>query len=181
MMRRTLSSRRPPDRRRRGEAQAGFTLVETLAALALSALLGVVLWGALSGGTLSARRILSQAVSNAALLRLDDRLRDVVGRVETPFWMASPQVAESEKGLTVKWVDGDSEQSATFAVGDRFVEIGDGEGSTRHRGLEQASFSLAREGGEVVGVRLSLGGSSSLELVARFGGSGLVTAEGAKR
>ncbi len=179
MMRRVRLNGRPPGRH--SASEAGFTLVETLAALALSALLSVVLWGALSGGTLSARRILSQAVSNAALLRLDDRLRDVVGHVETPFWLSSPQVAKTENGLTVGRLNGDSERSAIFAVGDGFVEIGDGERTTRHGGLEAVRFSPARDGGEIVGVRLSLGGPTPLEIVARFGGRGLRTAQEATR
>jgi prepilin-type N-terminal cleavage/methylation domain-containing protein len=158
------------------KGEAGFTLMEMLAALALSALLGTVMWGALSGGTLSARRILSEATENATLLRLDDRLRNVAVRVQTPFWLPGAQTTETEGGFTVNWLDGEFGRWATFEVTDEGVTINDGERTTRYAGFEEAHLSLVREGDASVGVRLSIQGGAPVEMVARFGGSGLRTA-----
>ncbi len=100
----------------------GFTIVEVLVAVAVTSILGMGLWFALS----HAGRLLGKASkvhrNSRQVLFLDDAVRREVGRVRIPFWegMSPFDGHDQSKTLVLPFVDGKRNRELRIDfVGDR--------------------------------------------------------------
>jgi len=100
----------------------GFTIVEVLVAVAVTSILGMGLWFALS----HAGRLLGKASTvhrnSRQILFLNDTVAREVGRVRIPFWegMSLADGHDESKTLTLPFVDGARNRELSIEyVGDR--------------------------------------------------------------
>ena len=78
---------------------AGFSTLEALLALALTAMIGLAAVEAVSGGRRAAAASRARASDSVKLLRLDAALRRAVGEVRVPYWMGRVEAERFALGM----------------------------------------------------------------------------------
>jgi prepilin-type N-terminal cleavage/methylation domain-containing protein len=170
--------RKSPFRRR----EQGFTLVEVLIGMAIMSILGLAVWTAVTVGLRTAGRLHDGALANARLLLLDDRLREAVGRVRVPWWIAEPAVETAPGAWSIPWLDGEPDRKLVISWHDEAVWIDDGQYVSRHPGMTSVVVQPGLEGRDAaLGITLAAvrSDTTSVRIVARYG-SAPVPAQEAK-
>jgi len=94
--------------------QRGFTTFEALVALGLLSLLGGAPIAFSSGGMRAIERARAASASASTLLAMDDRLRNMAGRVRIPYWERRATVALEPGGASVSYYEG--EESSRLGI-----------------------------------------------------------------
>ncbi len=114
---------------RRQEIEAGFTLAEALAALAIFSFLTIIIAVSFSTALKSENRTSNHLRGGIALLRIDDILRQRISRIRTP-WFHPPASPESGMdAIRLNWLDGieDKTLSIEWLPEESLLKIDDGE------------------------------------------------------
>ncbi len=154
--------------------ERGSTLLEVIIAMVVLSLIGVGAWSAAAVSLRAARRTHAGILAGSRLLRLDDRIRDLAGRVLTPYWMPDPEVTLAGGTMSVSGLDGDPGKTFGLSFQDGVLTVAEGEQSTRWGGFKGAELSPALDKDQhIIGVRLDLqtGPGAHTVIVARFGGT----------
>jgi hypothetical protein len=155
-------------------------VLEVLAALLILSLLGIGAWNAVSVSLRLVTRIHDKVLASVRLLELDDRIRDLAGRVRAPFW-APDHAAIMADGVTVPYLDGNPDKSLSLSFRDGKLVVGDGEIISRYIDFMIADFSMAVDSQNMIfGITVALEEKDGerVSITARFGstplGSGVV-------
>lgn len=166
-----MSSRRrtslPPDR------EAGFTLAEVLAALALLSSLALVVAAGFVTGDRSLERVRSSARRSAQVLRMDAAVRGWTQRVLTPYWLPSPRCSRSTGALAVFYLDGSEEAALRLSLRDGILTVGDGIENVRFDGVQDAQMEIVparQRGAPVLRLTVRLAGLQPFTILAALGG-----------
>lgn len=158
--------------------EAGFSFIEILVSMLLSAVLGLVLWSGLSNGEGLVRKTILRSSQAVEILQLDSALRRELERIRVPFWARS-QTAVSQEGsiLSISWLEGYAERRLSLEVRASTILIGETAGG------RMAAFGpfenvrmrlLPDETGRPRGVEISVErGGQPVLIAARFGGNPL--------
>jgi len=153
-------------------AEAGFTLAEALAALALLSALGLVVASGFISGERGLRRVSDGARTNAEVLRMDAVVRSYAQRVLTPYWLPAPRASLSGGTLAVSYLDGSAESALWVVFRDGALTVGDGNENVRFTGVRDAKMEIApaRERGcPVLRLSVQLAGLEPFTILAAFG------------
>jgi type II secretory pathway pseudopilin PulG len=161
-----------------GGSERGSTLLEVIVALLVLSLIGIGAWSAASVSLRTARRTHDGILTGSRLLQLDDRTRDLAGRVLTPFWMTDPEVTLDGTKMSVAYLDGDPGKSFSLEFSDGVLTLTDGDQPTRFGGFQGVEMAPALDADKhIIGVRLDLqtGPGRRTTIIARFGGTPMRT------
>ncbi len=161
--------------------EQGFTLVEVLIGMAVMSILGLAVWTAVTVGLRTAGRFHDGALANARLLLLDDRLRESVGRVRVPWWIARPVVEATAGTWSIPWLNGDPDGKLVISWHDGTVWIDDGQYVSRHPGITGAVVQPGLEDRDAaLGITLTAVRSdkTAVRIVARYGSAPVPPREG---
>jgi type II secretory pathway pseudopilin PulG len=153
--------------------EAGFSFVEILVTLLLLSALGLVLLSGLVGAQGLLRKTIQRTAFAVKILQVDTALRQAMGRVRVPFWLA-PESAVSQEGslLAISFLDGDPQQRLTLELRDGRIRIAQSGGAWNSFGpFPGAGLKLFRdEAGRPQGVEVSIDrGGETTRILARFG------------
>jgi prepilin-type N-terminal cleavage/methylation domain-containing protein len=84
----------------------GFTLVETLTAIAVISIAGLALLSGVSMATRTLEKAKTRAIHATRLLNADERLRELIGQVAIPFWERNAGFAVRNETLELPWYQG---------------------------------------------------------------------------
>jgi prepilin-type N-terminal cleavage/methylation domain-containing protein len=87
-------------------AEGGFTLLETLAAIAVVSLVMGILGLSLSSSAGALEKTRDRVLFGIRLLRADSLLRDRVGAVAIPYW-ETPILEAGDASLAIPWYQGE--------------------------------------------------------------------------
>ncbi len=166
-MRRTM-------RRSSEGSERGSTLLEVIIALLILSLIGIGAWSAASVSLRTARRTHDGILEGSRLLRLDDCIRDLAGRVLTPYWMPDPDVRLDGGRMSVAYLDGDPGKSFGLEFAQGVLTVEGGERPSRFTGFQNVELSPALDADKrIYGVRLDIqtGRGRHTMIIARFGGA----------
>ena len=154
-------------------ADAGFTLAEVLAALALLSALGLVVASGFISGGRGLQRASEATRRNAEILRLDEVVRSCAQRVLTPYWLSAPQASPAPGSLAISYLDGSPGAALRLVFKDGTLTIGDGNENVSFCEVRDAKMEIApaRERGTAV-LRLTVffEGLEPFTILAAFGG-----------
>jgi prepilin-type N-terminal cleavage/methylation domain-containing protein len=126
----------------------GFTLIETLTALALVSIIMTILTLALSSslGVLGKSR--DRALFGVRLLRADSLIRNRIGAVAIPYW-ETPVLETGDSSVTIPWYQGERSGYVRLLAEDDSLIMETGEKKKTERivllsGLEEVGFSILR-------------------------------------
>jgi type II secretory pathway pseudopilin PulG len=159
-------------------SERGSTLLEVIIAILILSLIGIGAWSAASVSLRTARRTHDGILTGSRLLALDDRTRDLAGRVLTPYWMADPEVTLDGSKMSVAYLDGDPGKSFGLEFTNGVLTLTDGDQFTRFAGFQSVEMTPALDADKhIIGVRLDLqsGPGRRTAIIARFGGTPIRT------
>jgi prepilin-type N-terminal cleavage/methylation domain-containing protein len=84
----------------------GFTLVETLTAIAVISIAGLALLSGVSTATRALEKAKARAMYATRLLNADERLRELIGQVAIPFWERNADILAHAETLELPWYQG---------------------------------------------------------------------------
>jgi prepilin-type N-terminal cleavage/methylation domain-containing protein len=151
---------------------AGFTLAEVLAALALLSMLALFVATGFVTGDRSLRRVSDGARRNAELLELDSVVRSYAQRVLTPYWLQGPRSSRSPGTLSISYLDGSEEAAMQISFQAGILTVGDGIENVRFEGIQDAQMEIvpARErGAQVLKLIVRLCGPQPVTVLAALG------------
>lgn len=159
---------------------AGFTLAEVLAALALLSALALFVAAGFAAGDRGLRRVSDGAHRNAELLELDAVVRSYAWRILTPYWLQRPQSSGSTGTLSISYLDGSEEAALRIVFREGILTVGDGIENVKFDGVQDAQMEIApaREGGaSALRLTVRLGGSKPVIILAALGAKPFPLAE----
>ena len=155
-----------------GAAADGSTLLEVLAALLIMSILGLGMWSAVSACLRLTTKIHDSTMASTRILNIDDRLRDLAGRVRAPFWVPDFLIETTETEMHVAYLDGDPSKSLILKADGGALSIDDGSTVKRYPGFQRVTMAAAQDSaGKTCGITVSLEkkGGESFSVMARFG------------
>jgi hypothetical protein len=159
-----------------GKNDSGSTIIEVVVALFVLSTLGVGAWYAVGVSLRLAGRLRDGMLANVRLLRLDDRLRGLAGRVYLPYWAPDGIVRIGDGALSVPYLDGDSKKELNVTFREGILTVGDGGMATRYAGFQHVELSAATDDSNHqcgVTVLLDSRDGKAVRIVARFGATPL--------
>jgi prepilin-type N-terminal cleavage/methylation domain-containing protein len=152
---------------------AGFTLAEVLAALALLSTLALFVAAGFVTGDRSLRRVSDGAHRNAELLELDSVVRSYAQRILTPYWLQGPRSSRSPGALSISYLDGVEEAALQISFQAGVLTVGDGIENVRFDGIQDAQMEIApahERGAAVLRLTVRLGEPQLVTILAALGG-----------
>ncbi len=156
--------------RAKTERDAGFTTMEVVVAMALTAIVGGALLSGVSGSLALVDKARRRAASSIALLKTDDALRAAVAQVRIPYWERSARAVRDGDDLLLPWFQGVKGRKLRVGVreGRLFMEAG---GTlTRFDGIEDPEIRALPSAGSPAALEISYTVEDrAVRLLAPFG------------
>lgn len=160
----------------RRTSEDGFTFVEVLVGLLIVSILGTAVATGLSGALRVVDRIQARLLESARLLRLDDGVRDLAERVRVPYFSSGHDATSTEYGLSIAWIDGDPDRTASVEFRDGTIFVSDGGTAQQYPGFAGARATLVEDpdrGVYVLRLDVILADAQEITIIARLGSSPL--------
>lgn len=102
----------------------GFSLIETLVALAIASLIGVAIISCFSIGLKSMTKVSGALKDSFLYLKTDSKIRQFATNVKRPYWIKDCTVEISEHDIQLQWLNGkNSIESINFSKDVDFTNL----------------------------------------------------------
>jgi prepilin-type N-terminal cleavage/methylation domain-containing protein len=152
------------------ERSRGFTFVETIAALAVVALLAGIIYAVAASSGRATTSITALGRTNAQIIAIDAALREAAARVQAPYW-AILKLESAEREWSLPYCDGMPSEQVRIRLQDQALTIRAGEDETTTTGVASCGVELVEGEENAPAVRLTLEftGGRTVEITARLG------------
>jgi len=134
---------------------SGFTLLEALIALTLTALIGTAVFSVFPDALVFCRRITEQTKWNRELIRLERALRESVSDIRIPYWIEEIEITYKGDVLNVPYWRGKRDLLLNITMADGDLKIATPSDDYVFRGYVKAGYSLLKNSaGQVIGIEL---------------------------